>query len=372
MAGVGTMPGSATQPSMGVAIKVEAQGGVVNMEGVTTTGGSRTDRIERDRPANRSRSMSRGSGSRSPSRGRKGRSSKSRSRSPAVKDDSEGNTTIYVGNLDYDSTAKEIYKEFSEFGPILYTAIPLFPTETSKGYGFVQYASPASAEKAVKQMHQSRLHGRCITVRWATRGAHRGRVDEYKPGVDGELKHERDRIVRVSGDLSPEPRRYGGYPARPQFRSSYHRSRTFSRSRSRSWSRSRSRSHSRSWSRHHRHSSSRSRSSRSRSTSRSRSRSPQLPKQIQQLPVIGVQVTVTGANTATTTTTTAPPMPQQPIAQVPPSVPAPISTTTAAPVPMPSNPPQPSGTSGSSRHSSHHRHHHSSRDRPHRHSPRRG
>ncbi|KAH3756981.1 hypothetical protein Pelo_11199 [Pelomyxa schiedti] len=286
------------------------------------------------------RSTSRDSMSRSPSprerNFKRSASPGSKSHSPDKNLDSD-NTTIYVGNLDYDSTAKEIYKEFSEFGPIVYTAIPLFPTETSKGYGFIQYANPASAEKAVKLMHQSRLHGRCITVRWATRGAHRGRVDEYRPNLDGELKHERDRIVRVSGDLSPEPRRFSGYQGRPPFRPAFRRSRAYSRSRSRSWSRSRSgsRSRSRSFSRRRR-SSSRSRSSRSRSTSRShsRSRSPQIPKPGHQLTSIGTQPM--GAVSA--------PLPQQPqpIVQSMPSVaPVPIPMPATTPLPVPTMPTMP-------------------------------
>eukprot|EP01105_Mastigella_eilhardi_P005930 TRINITY_DN175_c0_g1_i3.p1 TRINITY_DN175_c0_g1~~TRINITY_DN175_c0_g1_i3.p1 ORF type:complete len:464 (-),score=50.37 TRINITY_DN175_c0_g1_i3:93-1484(-) len=147
--------------------------------------------------------------------------------------------TVYVGNLDYETTAKEIYVEFLKIGPITYCVVPLYPSDMSKGFGFVQYRNKVDAETAIRSMNNSRFRGRVINVRWASRGAHRGRVDEYRPERDGDPRDVRERVIRVSGNVSPERR--GRFPRQaPEWRNRMQQDRGRDRSRSRSKSRSKS------------------------------------------------------------------------------------------------------------------------------------
>lgn len=78
------------------------------------------------------------------------------------------NNRLYVGNLPYEATSKELISMFSQFGDIIETMmIPdKFVPGKSKGFGFVTFASNEEAQKALS-LHTTEYKGRKIIVQFA-------------------------------------------------------------------------------------------------------------------------------------------------------------------------------------------------------------
>lgn len=70
---------------------------------------------------------------------------------------------IYVGSLDYSLTDNDVRQVFSAFGPITNIDMPKEGTR-SKGFCFVEYATPESADMAIATMPGFNLKGRAIKV----------------------------------------------------------------------------------------------------------------------------------------------------------------------------------------------------------------
>ena len=72
---------------------------------------------------------------------------------------------IYVGNLSFQTTEGDITEAFSGFGPVESVSIITDrDTGRSKGFGFVQMAEDADAEKAIGALNGTELGGRSLTV----------------------------------------------------------------------------------------------------------------------------------------------------------------------------------------------------------------
>ena len=72
---------------------------------------------------------------------------------------------IYVGNLSYDLTEKELEELFAEFGPV--SAARIIRDRTtgrSKGFGFVEMDNKAEAEEAIKKLDGKEMNGRPLKV----------------------------------------------------------------------------------------------------------------------------------------------------------------------------------------------------------------
>lgn len=74
---------------------------------------------------------------------------------------------LYVGNLSYSTTTSEVKELFAGFGEILDVKVI-----EGKGFGFVEMANQADAEKAKKELNGTQFMGRALTV------------DEAKPQKD--------------------------------------------------------------------------------------------------------------------------------------------------------------------------------------------
>jgi len=75
---------------------------------------------------------------------------------------------IYVGQLPYNVTENELREIFAEFGEI--ASLNLITDKfsgRSKGFGFVEMPNNADADKAIKALNKSMLHGREIKVNQA-------------------------------------------------------------------------------------------------------------------------------------------------------------------------------------------------------------
>jgi len=72
---------------------------------------------------------------------------------------------LYVGNLSYDMTDPDLEKAFSAYGKVLSARIIKNKfNDRSKGYGFVEMAGQAGADKAVKAMNSKEVMGRKLVV----------------------------------------------------------------------------------------------------------------------------------------------------------------------------------------------------------------
>lgn len=74
-------------------------------------------------------------------------------------------STIFVGSLAWSVDDDRLRSFFSEIGEITGARVLTHSDSgRSKGYGYVDFASPADAKKAVEEMHQKELDGRNINV----------------------------------------------------------------------------------------------------------------------------------------------------------------------------------------------------------------
>jgi cold-inducible RNA-binding protein len=72
---------------------------------------------------------------------------------------------IYVGNLSFQTTETDLSDMFAEIGQVESVQIITDrDTGRSKGFGFVQMADDAAAEKAIEQFNGKQVGGRNLTV----------------------------------------------------------------------------------------------------------------------------------------------------------------------------------------------------------------
>lgn len=72
---------------------------------------------------------------------------------------------IYVGNLPYSTTDRDLSDLFSQFGTVVSaTVIMDKQTRRSKGFGFVEFESDDIAQAAVSGMDQKEHEGRTLKV----------------------------------------------------------------------------------------------------------------------------------------------------------------------------------------------------------------
>jgi len=80
----------------------------------------------------------------------------------------DSKTKLYVGNLPYSITSDQLKTTFSEYGEIV-DAVVISDKRTgmSKGFGFVEFANEADAQKAVEAMAGKDMDGRKLVVNFA-------------------------------------------------------------------------------------------------------------------------------------------------------------------------------------------------------------
>jgi len=89
---------------------------------------------------------------------------------------------LYVGNLSFDTGDAELEQAFSTYGEVT-SAVVVKDRDTnrSRGFGFVEFAQDADAQKAKEAMNGAELGGRTLKVdeakepRSRDRGGDRGR-----------------------------------------------------------------------------------------------------------------------------------------------------------------------------------------------------
>ncbi len=85
---------------------------------------------------------------------------------------------IFVGNLNFQTTEKQLENIFSEFGQVRSARIVNDAyTKRPRGFGFVDMPDRANAEKAIETLHNTSLNGQSMIINEA-----RSKNDDDAPG----------------------------------------------------------------------------------------------------------------------------------------------------------------------------------------------
>jgi len=72
---------------------------------------------------------------------------------------------IYVGNLSYDTTERDLEAAFAAYGAVTSARVATDrETNRPRGFGFVEMANQAEAQAAIGGLNGSDLQGRTLTV----------------------------------------------------------------------------------------------------------------------------------------------------------------------------------------------------------------
>ena len=78
---------------------------------------------------------------------------------------SENSSRLFVGNLSYRTTESDLQEYFNQAGGVTSVDIMFDKfTGRSRGFGFVEFAAPEEAGKAVEMFHGKEFEGRALTV----------------------------------------------------------------------------------------------------------------------------------------------------------------------------------------------------------------
>lgn len=90
---------------------------------------------------------------------------------------------IFVGNLSYTATEEDLQRLFEQAGTVNnVTLVKDRDTGRSKGFGFVEMATPDEAQKAITQFHGKDLLGRALTANIARPREERPRGGPFRAG----------------------------------------------------------------------------------------------------------------------------------------------------------------------------------------------
>lgn len=94
-------------------------------------------------------------------------------------------TRLFVGNLSYQTMESDLQEYFSQVGVVTSVNV-MFDRVTgkSRGFAFVEFATPEEAARAVEQLHNREFQGRTLTVNIA-------RPREDRPPRSGGPRFER-------------------------------------------------------------------------------------------------------------------------------------------------------------------------------------
>jgi RNA recognition motif-containing protein len=74
---------------------------------------------------------------------------------------------IFVGNIKFTTSKDTLIKTFSRYGEVLNVSIPIYhDTKRPKGFAFITFATPQSAQKALS--FKDSIDGRAVIINTAT------------------------------------------------------------------------------------------------------------------------------------------------------------------------------------------------------------
>ena len=93
---------------------------------------------------------------------------------------------LYVGNLSYNVSEDELRELFSQAGEVKEASLVLDrDTRRPRGFGFVDFANQADAEKAIQMFNDYELDGRRLTVNMARPREERSGGGGFRGGSGG-------------------------------------------------------------------------------------------------------------------------------------------------------------------------------------------
>ena len=106
-------------------------------------------------------------------------------------------TKLYVGNLSFRTTSEDLREAFATVGTVeSATVIEDRDTGRSRGFGFVEMATPEEATAAIEQFNGKEFGGRNLTVNEAKPRADRSGGGGYRGGGGGGRDRGYDREPR--------------------------------------------------------------------------------------------------------------------------------------------------------------------------------
>ena len=90
---------------------------------------------------------------------------------------------LFVGNLSYQTMENDLQDYFAQAGVVTSVNLMLDKvTGKSRGFAFVEFATPEEANKAVEQFHNQEFQGRALTVNIARPREERPRRGNFGGG----------------------------------------------------------------------------------------------------------------------------------------------------------------------------------------------
>ncbi len=92
---------------------------------------------------------------------------------------------MYVGNVDYNTTDKDLEELFSKEGTVTYSKVVTRMDGKSRGFGFVEMESEEQAKAAIEKLNKSEFMGRTLVVneaRTQDKGNYKPREGGYREG----------------------------------------------------------------------------------------------------------------------------------------------------------------------------------------------
>merc|ERR1712028_305429 len=74
-------------------------------------------------------------------------------------------TQLYVGNLSYDTTWRDLKDHFNQAGEVVRADVKTSESGRSKGFGIVRFTRPEDADAAISSLGGVELDGRSLEVR---------------------------------------------------------------------------------------------------------------------------------------------------------------------------------------------------------------
>ena len=120
---------------------------------------------------------------------------------------------LFVGNLSYQTGETDLQDYFAQAGSVLSVNLMLDKmTGKSRGFAFVEFATPEEAQKAIDQLHDQDFQGRKITVNVARPREERAPRERFGGGGGGggerRERYDRDDRGGDRGDRGERRERY--------------------------------------------------------------------------------------------------------------------------------------------------------------------
>ena len=75
---------------------------------------------------------------------------------------------LLVKNLAFEATSADVKELFQQYGAVKKVRLPKkVNSQNHRGFGFVEFTTPAEAKQAFKSLQHSHLYGRKIVIEWS-------------------------------------------------------------------------------------------------------------------------------------------------------------------------------------------------------------